>query len=163
MCRTNHSCTKNVWSQRCLGGSIARKDKFPTESIVLDYVWQPRNAKMMYFIKFFLKFGGLEIWKLCISLLLAASRFENVVFPSVWTPRDSKMLYFRTFGDLDIWKCCISLRSETWTFENDAFPYVLTPLKFENVAFPRVWQPRNSKMLYFRKFGSLEIWKCCIS
>ena len=77
MGRTNHSCTKNVWSQRCLGGSIARKDKFPTESIVFDYVWTPRSSKMVYV----LAFGDLEIRKCCISLSLAASRFENVVFP----------------------------------------------------------------------------------
>ena len=33
MGRTNHLCTKKERSQRCLGGSIARKNKFLTESI----------------------------------------------------------------------------------------------------------------------------------
>ena len=33
----------------------------------------------------------------------------------------------------------------------------------QNVVFPMVLEPRDSKMLYFRSFWSLEICKCCIS
>ena len=149
MCRMKHSCTKQLWSQRCLGGSIARKDKFPTESIVFDYAWHPRNAKVMYFLRFFIAFGRLEIRKWYTSLRLATSKFENVVFPCVWQPRDSKMLYFLTFGSLEIWKCCISAR--------------LDASRFENVVFPSVWPPRDLKMLHFLTFGNLEIRKCFIS
>ena len=32
---------------------------------------------------YFRRFGSLEIWKLCISLVLTASRFANVAFPYV--------------------------------------------------------------------------------
>ena len=33
----------------------------------------------------------------------------------------------------------------------------------QNVVFPMVLEPRDSKMLYFLSFWSLEILKCCIS
>ena len=33
----------------------------------------------------------------------------------------------------------------------------------QNVVFPMVLKPRDSKMLYFLSFWSLEILKCCIS
>ena len=33
----------------------------------------------------------------------------------------------------------------------------------QNVVFPMVLEPRDSKMLYFFSFWSLEILKCCIS
>ena len=32
----------------------------------------------------------------------------------------------------------------------------------QNVVFPMVLEPRDSKMLYFLSFWSLEILKCCI-